>query len=247
MLVEARNAGSDGGRRIARRAIRACRSRRRAPCCAWPTPTRSACSVTPGQVLHPLKSMSMVLGVGIDLPAGPLVALRRLPLGAAAAGCRGRDRGADHALSRAMTTSKPAAQAFTLHFPQFDRDITGHAGETIYPIRAPQRRAHHRRLRRPRHLRHLPGADRRRRDSTTPARHARRQRKTAALGARLPGHAANPTARWRLPRARWRRWCGPKSTPAKPSRCCRSMRPWSAATSAFRKPRSPISSPTSTA
>ncbi len=26
-------------------------------------------SVTPGQVLHPLKSMSMVLGIGIDLPA----------------------------------------------------------------------------------------------------------------------------------------------------------------------------------
>ena len=31
-----------------------------------------------------------------------------------------------------MTTSKPATQAFTLHFPQLDRDIASHAGETIY-------------------------------------------------------------------------------------------------------------------
>ena len=31
-----------------------------------------------------------------------------------------------------MTTRKPAAQAFTLHFPELDRDITSHAGETIY-------------------------------------------------------------------------------------------------------------------
>jgi uncharacterized 2Fe-2S/4Fe-4S cluster protein (DUF4445 family) len=31
-----------------------------------------------------------------------------------------------------MTTSKPAAQAFKLHFPQLDRDIASHAGETIY-------------------------------------------------------------------------------------------------------------------
>ncbi len=31
-----------------------------------------------------------------------------------------------------MTTSKPTAQAFTLHFPELDRDITSHAGETIY-------------------------------------------------------------------------------------------------------------------
>src|SRR5450631_3305364 len=31
-----------------------------------------------------------------------------------------------------MTTSKPATQAFKLHFPQLDRDIASHAGETIY-------------------------------------------------------------------------------------------------------------------
>ena len=31
-----------------------------------------------------------------------------------------------------MTTSKPAAPEFTLHFPQLDRDIASHAGETIY-------------------------------------------------------------------------------------------------------------------
>src|SRR5664279_4717646 len=31
-----------------------------------------------------------------------------------------------------MTTKKPAAQAFKLHFPQLDRDIASHAGETIY-------------------------------------------------------------------------------------------------------------------
>ena len=31
-----------------------------------------------------------------------------------------------------MTTSKPAAQVFKLHFPQLDRDIANHAGETIY-------------------------------------------------------------------------------------------------------------------
>ena len=29
-----------------------------------------------------------------------------------------------------MTTEKPVG--FTLHFPELDRDITGHAGETIY-------------------------------------------------------------------------------------------------------------------
>jgi uncharacterized 2Fe-2S/4Fe-4S cluster protein (DUF4445 family) len=31
-----------------------------------------------------------------------------------------------------MTTRKPAAPSFTLHFPQLDRDIASHAGETIY-------------------------------------------------------------------------------------------------------------------
>ena len=31
-----------------------------------------------------------------------------------------------------MTTSKPAAQTFTLHFPQLERDVTTHTGETIY-------------------------------------------------------------------------------------------------------------------
>ena len=31
-----------------------------------------------------------------------------------------------------MTISKPATQAFKLHFPQLDRDIASHAGETIY-------------------------------------------------------------------------------------------------------------------
>jgi uncharacterized 2Fe-2S/4Fe-4S cluster protein (DUF4445 family) len=31
-----------------------------------------------------------------------------------------------------MTTRKPAAPSFTLHFPQLDRDIANHTGETIY-------------------------------------------------------------------------------------------------------------------
>src|SRR6202142_2072126 len=31
-----------------------------------------------------------------------------------------------------MTTRKPAAPAFTLHFPQLDRDVASHVGETIY-------------------------------------------------------------------------------------------------------------------
>ena len=48
-------------------------------------------SVTPGQVLHPLKSMSMVLGIGIDLPAAngraATIALRRR-----VAGCRAAPR-----------------------------------------------------------------------------------------------------------------------------------------------------------
>jgi uncharacterized 2Fe-2S/4Fe-4S cluster protein (DUF4445 family) len=58
-----------------------------------------------------------------------MVALRRLPFGAALPDV-GPRRGSGHDLSRAMTTEKPVG--FTLHFPELDRDITGHAGETIY-------------------------------------------------------------------------------------------------------------------
>src|ERR1700687_5964546 len=36
-----------------------------------------------------------------------------------------------------MTTRKPAAPSFTLHFPQLDRDIASHAGETIYHCSPP--------------------------------------------------------------------------------------------------------------
>ena len=63
-----------------------------------------------------------------------------------------------------MTTGKPAAQAFTLHFPAIGPRHNEPCRGDDLSIRPPQRRAHHRRLRRPRHLRHLPGADRRGRD-----------------------------------------------------------------------------------
>jgi uncharacterized 2Fe-2S/4Fe-4S cluster protein (DUF4445 family) len=58
-----------------------------------------------------------------------MVALRRLSYGAALPDV-GPRRGCGPDLSRAMTTEKPVG--FTLHFPELDRDITGHAGETIY-------------------------------------------------------------------------------------------------------------------
>jgi uncharacterized 2Fe-2S/4Fe-4S cluster protein (DUF4445 family) len=54
-----------------------------------------------------------------------------LPVGPALPDVRPHRR-SGHDLSRAMTTSKPAAPAFTLHFPQLDRNIASHTGETIY-------------------------------------------------------------------------------------------------------------------
>jgi hypothetical protein len=55
-------------------------------------------SVTPGQVLHPLKSMSMVLGIGIDLPAAHWSRCDDCP---SAPRCRMSGRGAGYGLRRA--------------------------------------------------------------------------------------------------------------------------------------------------
>ena len=87
-------------------------------------------SVTPGQVLHPLKSMSLVLGIGIDLPVAHWSRCDDCP---SAPRCLMSGHGARRRLeTRAMTTGKPAAASFTLHFPELERYITSYAGETIY-------------------------------------------------------------------------------------------------------------------
>ena len=124
--------GFDGGRRIARRRSGPAARSAEPPCSVWPAPTRSACSVTQGQVLHPLKSMSMVLGIGIDLPAGPLVALRRLPLGAEAARCRAASRPRPCFEPRHEPAANRRRRRSRFTFPQLERDIASHAGETIY-------------------------------------------------------------------------------------------------------------------
>ena len=68
--------------------------------CVSPAPAPIGVSVTPGQVLHPLKSMSMVLGIGIDLPPARWSRCDDCP---SAPQCTdvGPRRGSGHALSNA--------------------------------------------------------------------------------------------------------------------------------------------------
>ena len=69
MQAEASRRGLSHERRVARRRPRAgagCAGRRAAPGRA---PTASASAWAKASLMHPLKSTSMVLGVGVDLPA----------------------------------------------------------------------------------------------------------------------------------------------------------------------------------
>ena len=120
---------------------------------------------------------------------------------------------------------------FTLHFPELDRDITGHAGETIYQsarrsgvriIGACGGRGTCGTCR----VQIVAGEIDEANDKRLPAE------KKTALGARLPSHAEIRLHDGDRFGARWRRWCGPNLTPAKPLRFCHSTRSWSAATSA---------------
>jgi uncharacterized 2Fe-2S/4Fe-4S cluster protein (DUF4445 family) len=55
-----------------------------------------------------------------------------LPFGAEVPNGGPRRRAGDVLSRRIMTKRKPAAQTFSLNFPQLDREIAGHSGETIY-------------------------------------------------------------------------------------------------------------------
>ena len=144
-------------------------ARRKPRCSVWPVPIRSASRVTHGQVAAPAQ-------VDVDgarrrhrSAAGALVALRRLPVGAQMQDGRPR-RGAGYGFERrAMTkrTPAPTAQPLTLALSAARPRHRAPCRARRSSMRAPQRRAHRRRLRRTRHLRHLPRAHRRRARSTT--------------------------------------------------------------------------------